>query len=219
MSRAAPATVTAAAAAAWTVILRSAVARAARALSALRARHPEPSSPRPRTPQVPAVPVVSADGGAIPASSMWPAAESSASGRSACRQPLLLPLLMLLLLTAADGRPASTDAPRPARSVGKCQPKPESPLLEQRTLCPFTKQTTRVFAERSDREVERAVLDPECAGGDRSCGEGGRGECVAVNARITSGDMHETVPLAFVCAYRLDASRAQRVPSLSDPAR
>ena len=149
---------------------------------------------------------------------MWPAAVTAACPLSARRGRLLSPLLLLLLLTAVDGRPTGDDTslPRPERSIaGKCQPKSESPLLEQRTLCPFTKQLTTVFVGSSDREVERAELDPECAAGDRSCGDGGRGECVPVNARITSGDMHETVPLAFVCAYPLEAIMAHRVPPLS----
>ena len=67
-----------------------------------------------------------------------------------------------------------------------------------------------------DLEVEEAVLDPECAKSDLSCGEGGRGECTAVKTSIAYGDQDpRRVTLAFVCAYPEGGELAHRVPDLA----
>ena len=130
-----------------------------------------------------------------------------------------IPATCFALVTAAclaalvDGRPATDEGSRQKRSSSRCQPK-MGDSLEQRTLCPFTTRLTRVFAD-VDLEVEEAVLDPECADSDLSCGEDGRGECTAVRTGITYRDQKASRTLAFVCSYPEDGEPARRAPDLA----
>ena len=123
---------------------------------------------------------------------------------------------VLCLAVLVDGRPATEEGGRQKRSSGMCQPKSESSEIEQRALCPFITMPKQLFVG-VDLEVEEAVLDPECAKSDLSCGEGGRGECTAVKTNITYGDQDTSVTLAFVCAYPESGELAHRVPDLASP--
>ena len=122
---------------------------------------------------------------------------------------------VLCLAAVAEGRPATEVGGRQRRSSGRCQPKRDRELLEQRALCPFTTKLDRVFVGL-DLEVEKAVLDPECADNDRTCGEVGRGVCTAVKTDITYGGKMERVTLAFVCAHKEAPVQARRTPDLVD---
>ena len=117
------------------------------------------------------------------------------------------------LAALVEGRPATEEGVRRKRSSVQCQPKMDE-SLEQRTLCPFTTNMTRVFLGM-DLEVEVAELDPECVDSDLSCGEGGRGECTAVRTDITYRNQTASLTLAFVCSYPEDGVSADRVPNLA----
>lgn len=116
---------------------------------------------------------------------------------------------MLLLAAGSDARPSSeTDGrgPRVPRDTSACRPDPTSPLLEQRTLCPFSKE---LLVLDNGVRVQKAVLKPGCE--DAPCGQ--RGSCTPVHATISvAGGRGEDFAVAYVCAWtdkRISAGKSQ----------
>ena len=129
------------------------------------------------------------------------------------KQMCVVAVTLLCISAVCLAMPTSEQTGRQRRSAGRCLPKNDSPMLQQRSLCPFTTRATPVFSGE-DLVVHVATLDPECSVGD-ACGENGLGECSEVKTEIRLGKNTESVTVAFVCASREEGTPAKREPNLS----